>query len=57
MESGCVVVVVSTMVGDVAVIVADVVRGVSEDEVVDSGAESEVHAAAMRATAMRMPVR
>ena len=57
MDSGCVVVVVSATVGAGSVTEADVVRGVSEDVVVDSGAEVDVQAAATRATATRMPNR
>ena len=57
MESGWVVVVVSTTAGWGSVAVADVVRGVSEDDVVDSGAELDVQAAARNATATRMPNR
>jgi hypothetical protein len=57
-ESGWVVVVVSTTVGATEAIVTDVVSGVRDDDVVDSGAELDVHATAKRATAtMRMPVR
>ena len=57
MESGRVVVVVSTTAGWGSVTVADVVRGVSEDDVVDSGAAFDVQAAAISATATRMPNR
>lgn len=59
MESSTVVVVVvvSTTVGEGNVTAPDVVRGVSEDEVVDSGAELDVQAAAIRATATMMPNR
>ena len=56
-SSTVVVVVVSRTVGEGNATAPDVVRGVSEDDVVDSGAEFDVQAAATRATATMMPNR
>jgi hypothetical protein len=56
-ESGCVVVVVSATVEAVDATVGDTVSGVSEDDVVDSGVELDVQAAATRAITTRNAVR
>jgi hypothetical protein len=57
-ESGCVVVVVvSATVEAVDATVEDTVSGVSEDDVVDSGVELDVQAAATRVITTRNAVR